>query len=100
MPPVQFPQIGSLLSSVQLVFGQSCFARKGELLLVRYKDKKDVYVMTSKHIAGFSEKQRTVKERKHGITSNKKIALMKPMHIDHYNSKMGSVDATDQDMAS
>jgi hypothetical protein len=37
---------------------QSCFIRKDKHLIVRYKDKKDVYLLTSKHHAGFFEKSR------------------------------------------
>ncbi|KAK9744860.1 Transposase IS4 [Popillia japonica] len=37
---------------------QSCFIRNDMHLIVRYKDKKDVHLFTSKHHAGFFEKSR------------------------------------------
>jgi hypothetical protein len=68
---------------------QSCFIRKD--MHVRYKDKKDVYLLTSKHHAGFFEKSRY-------MVGGKLQTFKKPAHIEFYNQNMGSVDAVDQDL--
>lgn len=60
------------------------------LLLVRYSDKKDVYLLTSKHTAGFCEKQRYE-------SGGKVFYYNKPQHIEFYNQNMGAVDVMDQD---
>ncbi|XP_050305494.1 piggyBac transposable element-derived protein 4-like [Anthonomus grandis grandis] len=79
------------LTLVPLERQQSCFVRKDMLLLVRYKDKKDVYLLTSKHTAGFCKKERYV-------VGGNVIYYNKPKHIEFYNQNMGSVDAVDQDI--
>jgi hypothetical protein len=58
---------------------------------VRYKDKKDVHLLTSKHHAGFFEKSRY-------MVGGKLQTFKKPAHIEFYNQNMGSVDAVDQDL--
>lgn len=78
------------LTEVPLNKQQSCFIRKDMLLLVRYNDKKDVYLLTSKHTAGFCEKKR------YQVGGNI-VYYNKPKHIEFYNQNMGSVDAVDQD---
>ncbi|KAG5881049.1 hypothetical protein JTB14_016700 [Gonioctena quinquepunctata] len=60
------------------------------LPLLRFKEKKDEYLLTSKHSAGFCEKERHLVGGKH-------IYYNKPKHIVFYNQNMGSVDAVDQD---
>lgn len=70
---------------------QSCFIRKDMHLIVRYKDKKDVYLLTSKHHAGFFEKSRY-------MVGGKLQTFKKPAHIEFYNQNMGSVDAVDQNL--
>ncbi|KAG5876532.1 hypothetical protein JTB14_033728 [Gonioctena quinquepunctata] len=60
------------------------------LLLVRFEDKKGVYLLTSKHSAGFCEKERY-------LVGGKQIHYNKPKHIEFHNQNMGSVDAVDQD---
>jgi hypothetical protein len=58
---------------------------------VRYKDTKDVHLLTSKHHAGFFEKSRY-------MVGGKLQTFKKPAHIEFYNQNMGSVDAVDQDL--
>jgi hypothetical protein len=60
-------------------------------LIVRYKNKKDVYLLTSMHHAGFFEKSRY-------MVGGKLQTFKKPAHIEFYNQNMGSVDAVDQDL--
>ncbi|CAH1959610.1 unnamed protein product [Acanthoscelides obtectus] len=84
--------VPSELTQLQLKKGQSCFIRKGDVLIVRYKDKKDVYVITSKLTADFVQKDQ------YSVVDKRVVVLQKPSHVDHYNSNMGAVDATDQDM--
>ncbi|CAH1967068.1 unnamed protein product [Acanthoscelides obtectus] len=79
------------LTRIPLERYQSCFVRKDMQLLVRYKDKKDVYLLTSKHSAGFFEKSRY-------MVGGKQVHFKKPAHIEFYNQNMGSVDAVDQDL--
>lgn len=80
------------LTETPLQTFQTCFVRKGDVLVIRYKDKRDVYVLTTKLKAGFVEKKRF-----HTSTSTN-IPIQKPKPIDHYNQNMGSVDAVDQDI--
>lgn len=82
------------LTSIKLEPGQACFVRKGDVLLVRYRDKRDVYVLSTKMVAGFVEK--TTRP----TASSRSVVLQKPHHIEHYNKNMGAVDAVDQDIES
>ncbi|KAG5876012.1 hypothetical protein JTB14_034040 [Gonioctena quinquepunctata] len=60
------------------------------LLLVRFKDGKYVYLLTSTHSAGFCEKETY-------SVGGKQIYFGKSKHIEFYNQNMGSGDAVDQD---
>lgn len=71
---------------------QSCFIRKGNTLIVRFRDKRDVYVITTKLTAAFVSKTR------YQPTTSRSLNVLKPSHIEHYNMNMGSVDAVDQDI--
>lgn len=73
------------LVSTNLNKFQSCFVRKGDILVTKFKDKRDVYVLTTKLVAGFVEKSRY----QTSLASN--IALKKPVPIQHYNENMGAV---------
>lgn len=68
---------------------QSVFARKGNTLLVKYQDKKEVTVLTTKYKADMVEKNKT-------YFGNTTVFYNKPLHIDRYNNLMGSVDMADQ----
>lgn len=68
---------------------QSCFARKGNTLVVKYQDRKQVTVLTTKYEANMVEITRT-------YFGNKVDFYNKPLHIDKYNRRMGSVDYADQ----
>ncbi|KAK9686624.1 Transposase IS4 [Popillia japonica] len=69
------------LTKLPLETYQSCFIRKDMHLIVRYKDKKDAYLLTSKHHAGFFEKSRY-------IVGGKLQTFKKPAHIEFYNQNM------------
>ena len=70
---------------------QSCFARKGNMLVVQYHDRSKVCVLTTTYKADFVER-RTI--RHGGIVEYEN----KPLHIAEYNKRMGSVDYADQMM--
>lgn len=61
------------------------------LLLVRFKDKKHVYLLRSKRTARFYEKSRY-------LSGGKKATFNKTAHIDFYKKNMGSVAAVNQDI--
>ncbi|MPC58616.1 PiggyBac transposable element-derived protein 4 [Portunus trituberculatus] len=68
---------------------QSCFARKGNTLVVKFQDRNQVTVLTTKYEANMVEQCRT-------HFGNRVEFYYKPLHIDKYNSRMGSVDCADQ----
>lgn len=74
------------LTEVPLQTFQTCFAKNGDVLVIRYKDKQDVYLLCTKHTAGFAEKSRY------------HVNVQKPSTINHYNVNMGVVDGVDQDV--
>ncbi|MGH0125049.1 UNVERIFIED_CONTAM: hypothetical protein FKN15_043958 [Acipenser sinensis] len=71
--------------------GQACFVKNSDLLLVRWHDKRDVNVMTTKYTAGFVEKTCVV-------TGGATVFFKKPFNIEKYNALMGAVDACNQDL--
>ncbi|XP_030758008.1 uncharacterized protein LOC115883739 [Sitophilus oryzae] len=89
--------VPSELTHIQLEKEQSCFIRKGDGLIVRYKDKKDIYVITSKLTGNFVQKDQYSVAHKRIVVI---VVLQKPSHVDHYNLNMGAVNATDQDLES
>lgn len=68
---------------------QSVFARQGNTLLVKFQDKKEVTVLTTKYIAGMVEKCKI-------YFGDKTVFYNRPLHIEEYNRKMGSEDLADQ----
>ncbi|XP_066971798.1 piggyBac transposable element-derived protein 4-like [Macrobrachium rosenbergii] len=68
---------------------QSTFARRGNTLVVKYMDKKEVNVLTTLYTAGMVEKCKT-------YFGDKTVFYNKPLHIEKYNSLMGSIDMADQ----
>ena len=77
------------VQAMKLETHQAVFARKGNVLIVKWADKKDIVVLTTKYNAGMVEKTKT-------YFGNKTTFYNKPLHIDRYNEKMGSVDLADQ----
>ena len=68
---------------------QALFARKKNMLVVKYPDKKEENVLTTRYTADLVEKCKT-------YFGNKTVFYNKPLHIDRYNALMGSVDMADQ----
>lgn len=68
---------------------QTVFARKDNVLIVKWVDKKDIVVLTTKYNAGLVERTKT-------FFGNRTVFYNKPLHIEKYNEKMGSVDLADQ----
>ncbi|XP_045109149.1 piggyBac transposable element-derived protein 4-like [Portunus trituberculatus] len=68
---------------------QSIFARKRNVLVVRWEDKENITVLTTKYNASMVEKERE-------YFSNRIVFRNKPLHIERYNKKMGSIDKADQ----
>ena len=71
--------------------GQTVFHRKGNLLALKWKDKRDVYILTGIHKAdSVVSLKRTYKGEK----------IRKPEAVFIYNQYMSSVDLTDQFLSS
>ena len=68
---------------------ESVFVRKDSALIVKWQDKREVYVITTKYAAGFVEKDKTY----FGGVRN---VYKKPLMIEKYNEFMGGVDKADQ----
>ncbi|KAK3869539.1 hypothetical protein Pcinc_025158 [Petrolisthes cinctipes] len=79
----------TIIQKEKLEKNQAVFARKNNTLVVKYQDKIEVTVLTTKYNAGMVEKTKT-------YFGNKTVFFNKPLHIDKYNKKMGSVDLADQ----
>ena len=77
------------LKDEKLIRHQSSFARKGNVLAVKYQDKKEVNVITTRYTAGLVEKSKT-------YFDTTTTFYFKPLHIEEYNNLMGSVDKSDQ----
>ncbi|GBN17363.1 hypothetical protein AVEN_165904-1 [Araneus ventricosus] len=77
------------LAEIELSERQSCLVRKGDMSLVGFRDRRHVYVLTTKLPANFIEK--TVYHK-----GGHETYYLKPKHIHHYNESMGDVDAVDQ----
>ena len=71
--------------------GQLSDFRSGPLLCLKYKDKKDVYMLTTQNDESVVSVNRCLDKR-----PRQDVVLTKPMCIVGYNSNMGSVDKQDQ----
>lgn len=69
--------------------GETKFMRKGEVLAMRYADKKDVYLISTVEKAELIEKTRI-------LPGNKQVVQKKPLTVCNYNLKMNGVDLADQ----
>ncbi|XP_058874404.1 piggyBac transposable element-derived protein 4-like isoform X1 [Acipenser ruthenus] len=69
--------------------GETRFVRNRDLLLVRWRDKADVNILTTKYAAGFVQKTRV-------LTGGARVGYSKPFHIEKYSALLGAVGACDQ----
>lgn len=81
--------VPKLVQDEPLQKGQTLFARKQDILVVKFRDTKNVHVISTKYEAGFVDHSRHVK-------GGKQEFLKKPSPIQRYNEQMGSVDLVDQ----
>ena len=79
------PQI---MRTETLTKNQAVFARKENVLVMKYLDKKLVHVLSTKSTAGFVDHTRT-------YFGNKTVFKKKPSIVEEYNQLMGSVDKAD-----
>ena len=75
------------LKAQQLAVGDTAAFRCSELLALKYRDKKDVYMLTTIH----DESTRDVDRR-----NRQRPRISKPVAICDYNKHMGGVDRSDQ----
>lgn len=68
------------------------FTKQRNTLLVKYQDKKEVSVLTTKYIANMVEKCKT-------YFGENTVFYYRPLHIENYNSKIGSADIADEFLA-
>jgi len=85
--------IPSLVQQERLNTGQTVFARKDNVLVVKYQDKREVHLVTTEHTAGLDEKTRFQ-------SGGGQQMLMQPNVIRQYSKYMQGVDKTDQLMHS
>lgn len=70
----------------------STYLRKDDIIIVKYTDKRDVYVLSSVHTASSVTKERVNKNRE-------RIEYQKPQCIEDYNHFMNGTDRVDQMMS-
>jgi hypothetical protein len=103
--------ISKELSGKKMKVHESTFMRSGELLAVKFQDKKasgekEIYVIDSRGTAGTSSVERCEKGSNYYIifikiiqnlliTGGVKINILKPNSIIDYNRNMGGVDLSD-----
>ncbi|XP_068093018.1 piggyBac transposable element-derived protein 4-like [Hyperolius riggenbachi] len=75
--------------SKKLKKGEICSQRSNELLALKFRDKRDVFILTTIH----SEATTTVRSR------TRRENIVKPVAIVAYNKSMGAVDLADQMLA-
>ena len=78
---------------LQLQPYQSCFVWNGKMFIIWYRNKRDVYILFTKHIASINEKSQNEKW-------GNAVFFKKPGVIDHYNKYMGAKDVVNQGLAS
>lgn len=84
--------VPKLIQNKQVKKYDSVYARKSELLAVKFVDRKDVYVLSTVDSASDVPRERFV--------NNGRIEYKKPSAIAQYNRFMGGIDLTDQLLAS
>lgn len=74
-----------LVSETKIKTGESIFNRKGNVLVQKWKDKRDVLTISTKHKATLQE-----------VVSKRGIKKIKPLTVIDYNKYMPGVDRADQ----
>ena len=74
------------LHTKSLKRGESAFRRSGNVMMLRYQDKKEVHFLSTIHQM---ESARTGKKNKQGED------IIKPVLVNHYNRFMGGIDRND-----
>nr|KAG5692851.1 hypothetical protein BaRGS_020879 [Batillaria attramentaria] len=75
--------------NIKLQKNESIFRRKGDLLCLRLKDKKDVFFLSTVHT---TEKERVGNDRQGNVRLKIKL-------VNDYNKKMKGVDQFDQNLS-
>ena len=81
-------ELPKLLPAVKLRQGEGIFRRKGNLLALKYHDKRDIHFLTTAHQA-----KMVVTDKTNRVTGER---ILKPKPIVEYIKKMGGVDLSDQ----
>ena len=75
-------------SVVKLKQSESIFRRNGNMLALKFRDKRDIHMLTTIHEATHSRTNR--------VDRRTNTAVVKPTAIVNYCQKMGGVDVSDQ----
>lgn len=82
--------IPASLKGAHLKKSEATFRRKENIMIMKYKDKKDVFMLSSKHTQGFGDS---------GKTDRTGEKVMKPHVVLAYNPNMKGVDQFDQNLS-
>ncbi len=84
--------VPDILSNLRQDPIQSAFVRLGNILIVKFTDKRAVHVISSTHTAALIAKERVGKDRRI-------IPYHKPLCVEDYNKSMNGTDRVDQMLA-
>lgn len=87
---VRSNRVPKQIKDVKLQVGAISSLRCGPMLCMKYRDKKDVFMMTTQH------DESVVPAPKGRGRASKNRAITKPLCITEYNTNMGAVDKHDQ----
>ena len=76
--------VPEFIAKMKLEPGETIFARRGKILLQKWRDKRDIFMISTRHNGDFVE-VRTKRGKK-----------LKPSCISEYNMHMGGIDRADQ----
>ena len=75
------------IRSAKLKKGESHFSRDDSMLFMKWKDKRDVLMLSTFHDDTFIEKRRRTRHAEDGVE-----VIQKPAVVEEYNLHMGGVD--------
>lgn len=78
-------QVPEAIKQIKCKEGEGIFRRRGNLLALKFRDKRDIHMLSTKHDAKMSE-----------ITNRRGHIIRKPQLMIEYVNKMGGVDLSDQ----